>query len=75
MPAEAGIQRLKSLDSGQNHAGMTALKRLYKFNFDVVETSVKLRCMAVIAKFAFVFPGSSTRKRESSVLNHQVEMP
>jgi len=23
LPAEAGIQRLKSLDSGQKHAGMT----------------------------------------------------
>ena len=23
MPAEAGIQRLKTLDPGQNHAGMT----------------------------------------------------
>ena len=26
MPAEAGIQRLKSLDPGQNHAGMTIVE-------------------------------------------------
>jgi hypothetical protein len=25
MPAKAGIQRLKSLDSGQKHAGMTVV--------------------------------------------------
>jgi len=31
MPAEAGIQRLKSLDSGYKHAGMTVFKRLFEF--------------------------------------------
>jgi len=33
MPAEAGIQRLKSLDSGLKHAGMTTLKALMIFRF------------------------------------------
>jgi hypothetical protein len=31
MPAEAGIQRLKSLDSSQKHAGMTVSERLFEF--------------------------------------------
>jgi hypothetical protein len=31
MPAAAGIQRLKSLDPGQIHAGMTMYKSLHKF--------------------------------------------
>jgi hypothetical protein len=31
VPAEAGIQRLRSLDSSQKHAGMTVSERLFKF--------------------------------------------
>jgi len=31
MPAEAGIQRLKSLDSSQKHAGMTVSDGLFEF--------------------------------------------
>jgi hypothetical protein len=31
MPAEAGIQRLKSLASSQKHAGMTVSERLFEF--------------------------------------------
>jgi hypothetical protein len=31
MPAEAGIQRLRSLDSSQKHAGMTVSERLFEF--------------------------------------------
>ena len=31
MPAEAGIQCLKSLDSSQKHAGMTVSERLFEF--------------------------------------------
>jgi hypothetical protein len=30
VPAEAGIQRLKSLDSSQKHAGMTVSERLFE---------------------------------------------
>ena len=31
VPAEAGIQRLKSLDPGQIHAGMTIVERMPEF--------------------------------------------
>ncbi len=59
MPAEAGIHCLKSLDSGQKHAGMTMFARLFEFKSIGSFTTSKAVWYDCMVVFAISIPDSS----------------
>ena len=62
MPAEAGIQRLKSLDSSQKHAGMTVSERLFEFKSIGILTMSKAAWYARMRHVSDYYPGQQCAK-------------
>lgn len=66
MPEASGILRLKSLDAGQERAGMASHKMSSGLMSVAIEARIKLRFAAVLVRLMSRIPDNNVRQRESA---------